>query len=130
MCLIGLEASSVLGLHPDMGVMSIGEEIHMSSSRIFQWSRLIGDVHLLYVHNFLHGVSILGRHILQDQVVIINQSRFHQGLCSDDIHMKKEPGSVGKLGHVTQLLFEGTDHRCITRMAGIIRVFASSLGYR
>src|SRR4051812_472602 len=55
------------------GAMSIGDETHMINNPVFQWSRLIGDVHLLCIRSCLHGLFILGRHTLQGQQVIFSR---------------------------------------------------------
>ena len=72
MCLIGSEVISVLDLLLDLTVMSNGKEVHMTNSRILQWSQHIGVVHLRCVRSFLHGGLILERHILQGQQVIFS----------------------------------------------------------
>nr|XP_040249777.2 uncharacterized protein LOC120967226 [Aegilops tauschii subsp. strangulata]XP_040249780.2 uncharacterized protein LOC120967228 [Aegilops tauschii subsp. strangulata]XP_045086459.1 uncharacterized protein LOC120967224 [Aegilops tauschii subsp. strangulata] len=66
-------------------------------------------VHLLCTRSFLHGVLILGCHILQCQV-IFTQNGFCRGLCSEQTYMRKGLGSMRQLDHVMQLLSKGTGH--------------------
>jgi hypothetical protein len=89
----------------DLVVMSDGGKLHMISSRAIQWSRLIGDVHLLCVLNFLHGVLILGHYILQVQQLIFSQSRFLQGLYKENHGVKKGTGLINKLDTGMTLYF-------------------------
>ena len=110
MCLTSLKVINVLDLLLDLAVMSNGKEIYMTSSPILQWSRRIGVVHLLCTRSFLHGVLILGCHILQCQV-IFTQNGFRRGLCSDQTYMRKGLRSMRQLDHVMQLLSKGTGHR-------------------
>ena len=119
MCLTGLERINILDLLLDLAIMSNGKEIYMTNSPILQWSRHVGAVHLLCTHNFLHGVLILGRHILQGQF-IFTQDWFHRGICSDQTCMRKRPGSVRRLDHMIQLLSKGNGHRYTMQMAKFI----------
>jgi hypothetical protein len=90
----------------DLVVMSDGGKLHMISSRAIQWSRLIGDVHLLCVLNFLHGVLIiLGHYILQVQQLIFSQNGFLQGLYTENHGVKKGIGLINKLDTGMTLYF-------------------------
>ena len=108
-----------LDLLLDLAVMSNGKEIYMTNNLILQWSRHVGAVHLLCTHNFLHGVLILGRRILQGQF-IFTQDWFHRGICSDQTCMRKRPGLVRRLDHMIQLLSKGNGHRYTLQMAKFI----------
>ena len=108
-----------LDLLLDLAVMSNGKEIYMTSSPILQWSRRIGIVHLLCTRSFLHGVLILGCHILQCQV-IFTQNGFRRGLCSEQTYMRKGLRSMRQLDHVMQLLSKGTGHRYAVQMVKFI----------
>ena len=107
---------------------SNGKEVRMTISRILQWSRHIGVVHLLCIRSFLHGGLILGRHILQGQQVIFSRDGSRRGLCSDQTYMRKGLGSMRKLDHIMPSRFEEVDHRYAMQMTKTIRVVTSAYG--
>ena len=130
MCLISSEVISVLDLLLDITVMSNGKEVHMTNSRILQWSRHIGVVHLLCIRSFLHGGLILGRHILQGQQVIFSRDGSCRGLCSDQTYMRKGLVSMRRLDHITPSRFKEVNHRYAVQSATTIRATTSAYGCR
>jgi hypothetical protein len=79
-------------------------------------------VHLLYIHNFLHGALITGSLILQGQQIIFSGSILHEGLYSDHTCMGKRQCLVRKLDYMKPLRFQEADHGYTMQVVKIIGI--------